>query len=209
MTQCSEFRREMSTHGRRGLLYIYIYVYTQLLWHPWAPVCPVAAQAVPLLRQRQRQHLWFYFIYKILIMLSFSSVLPLSLSLCRFSGSGPARWWYLQFFAYICRIVRATVSRGPKSLLAIRAIRTRHCPYLVLWQMLYVIIVYILSLAHWSCCRQDSHPVSLLCPSPPPAMPHASSRCETAKRYQKCRILITPRMGHISCATFCALINPF
>lgn len=54
--------------------------------------------------------------------------------------------------------------------------------------------------------RTRSHPMPASLPFPCHVhlLPHASCRSETAKRYQKCRILITPRMGaHFVCYVLC------
>lgn len=111
MTQCSEFRREMSTHGSKGLIYNYY----------GTPRSPrrdrrdrtnnnrrlkslkeserVWDLSLPQTKDRRIIYDFILFIkcptFSLLLLL-----LLLMLILMR-----RCRWWYLQFFAYICRIV--------------------------------------------------------------------------------------------------------
>lgn len=184
MTQCSEFQCEATataTANANADCNYYI-----------APRHPRSIRS-----ECRVLHLWFCFIYK----------MPSAI-----------QWWYLQFFlgclfissfhlffcpAYICRIVRRSWP-SPKesfvcccfffSLSGARRFRARRnsigCPYLVLWQMLYVII------------------------APLPNESESGAFCAdaggAAKRYQKCRILITLSIGGGRTRNaFCALINPF
>lgn len=114
MTQCSEFRREMSTHGRRGLLYIYMYAYTIIMANPAPQPAPYWRICSVRFSGKGRGNIYDFILFikcssfLLPLLLAVSLSLPLSLALSLF---WPARWWYLQFFAYICRIVRAPVSR--------------------------------------------------------------------------------------------------
>lgn len=195
MTQCSEFRREMSTQGRRGLLYIYTIIMAPLPRFP----APSLSLGVPSLVSG-RGSIYDFILFIKCSSFSLSLVLPLLAS--------SAATMSMMIFTIFCVHLSHSLgprgrSRGPKEpvghsrhsilALSISGVMTNAvCNYCIY-------SVSALIVQH----RTRSHPMPASLPFPC-LMPHASCRSETAKRYQKCRILITPRMGaHFVCYVLC------